>query len=128
MARQSVEARRATHLRYYYNHKEKHQIWSKAFRTRLKDECFSHYGGYKCVCCGEEQKIFLTIDHVNNDGNVHRKQIGYRGGIGVYTWLRKNNFPEGFQVLCFNCNHGKHLNGGTCPHKEQQCPVSAIKQ
>lgn len=115
---QSVEARRATHRRYYHAHKEQHKEWSKSFRTRLKDECFAAYGGYKCVCCGEEVKTFLTLDHINNDGNKHRKEIGIRGGIGIYTWLRRNNFPEGFQVLCFNCNHGKQLNGGICPHKE----------
>jgi len=27
--------------------------------------------------------------------------------------------PAGFQVLCFNCNIGKQLNDGTCPHQLQ---------
>ncbi len=25
--------------------------------------------------------------------------------------------PEGFQVLCWNCNLGKYYNGGVCPHR-----------
>lgn len=118
MAHANIETRRAAHRKYYNENKEKHVIWSKAYRTRLKDECFDAYGGYKCVCCGEELKMFLTLDHINNDGAMHRKVIKQRGGIGIYTWMRRHNFPEGFQVLCFNCNHGKQLNGGTCPHKE----------
>jgi len=73
------------------------------------------YGGYKCACCGETEPLFLTIDHINNDGNKHRKEIS--SGDGLYKWLKKHNYPEGFQVLCMNCNHGKRRNGGICPHK-----------
>src|SRR3990167_2513529 len=31
-----------------------------------------HYGG-RCACCGELEPKFLAIDHINNDGAVHRK-------------------------------------------------------
>jgi hypothetical protein len=31
-----------------------------------------------------------------------------------------NGFPAGFQVLCFNCNQGRRLNHGVCPHVEAQ--------
>jgi hypothetical protein len=34
--------------------------------------------------------------------------------------LRKNGFPEGFQVLCANCNIGRHINGGICPHESNR--------
>jgi hypothetical protein len=80
----------------------------------VKDEVFNHYGGYVCECCGESIKKFLTIDHINNDGKEHRKELGSRI---IYKWLKQNGFPEGFQVLCFNCNCGRQLNGGICPHK-----------
>jgi len=30
----------------------------------------------------------------------HKKEIGKR----IYLWLLKNNFPKGFQILCFGCN------------------------
>jgi hypothetical protein len=69
-----------------------------------------------CVCCGEKEVRFLTIDHINNDGKNHRKEI--RGQIAV--WLKKNNYPQGFQTLCFNCNCGKSINKGICPHKDIQ--------
>jgi hypothetical protein len=34
----------------------------------------------------------------------------------MYRWLAKKNFPEGFQVLCANCNVAKSQNG-VCPHQ-----------
>lgn len=31
-------------------------------------------------------------------------------------WLRRNNYPNGFQVLCHNCNMAKGFYG-KCPHQ-----------
>lgn len=109
---------RETNLEYYHRNSAKLKIQMKEYRDRIKNAVFAAYGGYICACCKETTQKFLTIDHVNNDGAKHRKEIGYRGGIGIYLWIYKNAFPPGFQVLCFNCNHGKQLNGGICPHKE----------
>lgn len=82
---------------------------------KLKIETLEYYGGLICNCCGETHLEFLTIDHVDGGGNKHRKSIGSRGGLSFYTWLRKNNYPEGYQVLCQNCNHAMgHY--GFCPH------------
>ena len=74
-------------------------------------------GELKCACCGENIIEFLTIDHVNNDGAEHRKKFKIWSGWKTYDWLIKNNFPEGFQVLCMNCNFAK-AHFGHCPHKE----------
>lgn len=88
-----------------------------------KDKVFRAYGGYKCVCCGETIPQFLTLDHINNDGAAHRKNIfgnKYQScgtGAVLYNWVIRNNFPDIFQVLCYNCNCGKAHNGGICPHK-----------
>lgn len=113
------------HWRKYAN-VEKSRIIHKNMRRKLREEVFSHYGG-KCVCCGEPTNAFLTIDHSNNDGNKHRKEIVGRSlkqtsgsGYKFYGWLKKNNYPEKYklQLLCFNCNCGRNLNGGICPHKQ----------
>jgi hypothetical protein len=80
---------------------------------KRKDEVYNAYGGYICKCCGETDAIFLTIDHVNNDGYLHRKQFK----TDIYSWLRTNGYPAGFQVLCWNCNRAKHYNDGICPHQ-----------
>lgn len=84
-------------------------------KRNLKIEAFEAYGGAICNCCGESQEKFLTLDHINNDGNNHRKSVGR---TSVLSWLKANSYPDGFQVLCFNCNMGKHLNGGICPHND----------
>ncbi len=91
----------------------------KRCRLKLWKHVFGHYGE-KCVCCGEAEPLFLTIDHVNNDGAAHRRSMPdgrYSTGERMYRWLRDNGFPEGFQTLCMNCNLGKQRNGGVCPHQ-----------
>lgn len=96
-------------------------------RARIKDAVFAAYGGYKCACCPETTKQFLSIDHIENDGasfrreNFPKKSQANGAGHWTYAWLVKNNFPAGFQVLCMNCNFGKRMNHGVCPHQEATC-------
>lgn len=79
-------------------------------------------GGYgiRCVCCGETNIGFLTFDHVNNDGNVHRKEENVTSGEKLHRWVIKNNFPDRLRVMCYNCNCGRATNSGVCPHKEEK--------
>ena len=77
------------------------------------------YGGEipHCNCCGEKELKFLSIDHVEGGGSKHRRSMGIKGkGGNIYFWLIRNDFPQGFQVLCHNCNMAKGFYG-TCPHK-----------
>lgn len=91
------------------------------YRLAVIEKVFTAYGG-KCVCCGETNPLFLTLDHINGDGAKHRKEIGNNGPRGAnsdktYRWAIKNNYPNTLQILCFNCNCGKQRNGGVlCPH------------
>ena len=84
------------------------------YHAKLRMSVLQAYG-QQCECCGEKEPLFLTIDHINGGGNVHRKIVG--GGFPMYRWLKKQGFPKGYRVLCFNCNCGRQLNGGVCPHK-----------
>lgn len=88
---------------------------AKRLADVVKEEVFKAYGGWVCNCCGEREKAFLTIDHVNNDGCEKRKEHGHSNRF--YRWLRRNGYPDGYQVLCMNCNFGKHMNDGVCPHQ-----------
>jgi len=109
---------------YYQNNKAYFKEKSKKcyIKTKVKVQerwqakrllVLKHYG-MKCQCCGETQIEFLAIDHINNDGNIHRKQIK----TNIFDWLIKNNFPDGFQVLCHNCNLSKSFYG-YCPHNKK---------
>jgi hypothetical protein len=78
--------------------------------------------GSKCQCdgCPLRHEIlnpeFLTIDHIDNDGKLDR--LRFTGLLKFYKFLIDNNFPKDkYQLLCWNCNCAKALNGGVCPHK-----------
>lgn len=111
------EESRERNREYARTHREKQRESTHKSSQRLKAAVFVAYGGAVCACCGETDIRFLTIDHVDGGGMQHRKVVG-KGNF--YRWLRDNNYPEGFQVLCFNCNCGRSVNGGICPHKDPQ--------
>jgi hypothetical protein len=93
-----------------------HKKESRELYLRFKYEAFQKYSVTtppSCVCCGESVVQFLSLDHINGGGNKHRKEVGT--GIGFYRWLKRNNFPEGFQTMCHNCNQAKWAYGA-CPH------------
>ncbi len=73
---------------------------AKQMRNRRKVEVLTHYGKGKlaCVKCGFDDIRALSIDHINKDEG---KRI--RTSCGFYRWLEKNNYPEGYQTLCMNC-------------------------
>lgn len=95
----------------------------KPRHLELKKAAFEAYGGCFCKCCQEYRFCFLTIDHIKRDGAAHRREIG-RGADGIYSWLKRNNYPEGFRVLCFNCNSGRELNNGICPHEQERAATT----
>jgi len=80
----------------------------------LKKEVMAHYGG-RCACCGESNIEFLTIDHANGDGRLHRAVVG-KGKL-MYADIKRRGFPDdqGYRVLCLNCNTSLGFNG-YCPH------------
>jgi len=107
------------HLKFFENRRlRNNRSAEKYVRSNDKIKCFviGHYG-VQCVCCGETNINILTIDHINGHGNKHRIQTGCGTGVKFYRWLRDNNFPSEFRVLCCNCNDGRRVNGGVCPHE-----------
>jgi hypothetical protein len=134
MSEEQKEKERERARKYYWEHREErlaymrnrdnshYQAANRRARAKLKAEVFSHYGD-RCACCGEVDPRFLTLDHVNGNGRAHRKSLGKNGvnpsSYAVFYDIKKQGFPPGFQVLCFNCNCGRQQNGGVCPHKEE---------
>ena len=84
---------------------------------KLREEALAKYGGV-CACCGEFRHEFLALDHINGGGRVHRRAIN----TPLPRWLKKNGWPEGFRVLCHNCNMAKGRYGA-CPHEREQVAV-----
>ena len=101
--------------------KDEYNGLAREKRARIRDAVFGAYGGYRCVCCGETERAFLSLDHVENDGATFRRQIlGSRNcaGAKTYAWLHRHGYPAGYQVLCMNCQFGKRMNHGVCPHQQ----------
>jgi hypothetical protein len=97
---------------------------SKAYHLKCRIDVLEHYskGVPHCECCGENHLEFLSIDHINNDGAEHRRKLANNktGNFGrIYYWLRNNGYPDGFQVLCHNCNMAKGFYGH-CPHQDER--------
>lgn len=95
--------------------------YARDYNRRMRLSVIQHYGG-KCVCCGETEEAFLCIDHVEGGGNAHRRELvsDSRGSASrMCQWLVLNGFPDGYQLLCANCNMGKERPGG-CPHERMR--------
>lgn len=91
-------------------------IAKRKYKAAIKLECLVEYSSItpSCACCGNEDQEVLSIDHIDSGGRKHREEAG--NGNDFYAWLRHNDFPSGYQVLCLNCNfaHGAYKK---CPHK-----------
>lgn len=93
----------------------------KPQKINLKMETFSHYsnGAPKCSCCGEKRIQYLAIDHIFGGHRAWMKRSSKTGaGHTLWGWLKRNNFPSGYRVLCHNCNSSIGYYG-YCPHERE---------
>ena len=107
---------------YYQTNKADYRRRDNASVRTLKQKVLDKYGNC-CACCNETTYWFLTVDHVNGDGAEHRRQLrpktkGSPPRRTLYSAVLKDPDPSRYQILCWNCNCGRQLNGGICPHKE----------
>jgi 5-methylcytosine-specific restriction endonuclease McrA len=133
-ARRNIPEVHAKQLEYMKKwreeNREKHRAgsrrWANKTRLERKQKVFSHYsnGSQKCACCGVKGLEFLTLDHIiprkKMESDLQLMKMGYSAklqGKDLYYWLEKNNFPSGFQILCWNCNFAKG-SLGKCPHEK----------
>lgn len=83
-------------------------VWQEKYKYQHK------YYAKNCVCCGETEWKFLTLDHPNGDGQQDRAK--YRNLTGqIYGWVIKNGFPPEYRLLCMNCNWVRRYD--LCPHE-----------
>ena len=98
---QKAKEWRITNAESYQKSLHQHIPYLRKYYNDKKREVLSHYSpNMICVVCGESNLNVLTIDHINGGGGKHLKSIGGN----IYYWLRRNNYPSGYQVLCMNCN------------------------
>lgn len=95
----------------------RYRPYSRNYRRKLKEQILRHYSsnlkcsgwnGIECPFHCSDIRA-LTIDHINGGGLNHRKKIKCVNGTGFYRWLRDNDYPSDFQVLCMNCQFIKRV-------------------
>ena len=115
---------------WYQKHKESEKIRGKKYHEKynkeikqriidLKLEVMAHYSKVisksdipVCTCCKEKHIEFLTLDHING-----RKSMNHKPSLKadkLCRTLKREGFPKGIQVLCWNCNSAKS-DKGVCP-------------
>lgn len=98
-------------------------IRSKSRLVSIRRAVFELYGN-KCVCCGEENEVFLTLDHINNDGYKDRNtEKGYNSREMLLRGLADKPRRNDLQILCFNCNFGR-ARVGVCPHQDRSVTLA----
>jgi len=102
--------------KYRQDNKARFKISSKLFFINQRKKLLEIYGD-KCACCGEDNPLFLTLDHINNDGAKHKKRVGRNN---IWRDVIKHPDKTKYQTLCFNCNCGRQRNDGICPHKTKE--------
>lgn len=129
-----LEAKKEYNKVYKETHKKERAEYGKEYRKTHKDKIkkdrenkyekiwnlvCNHYsnGTMQCACCGESNSEFLTIDHINGRKHITDKLLKKLTGQKLYVWLIENNFPEGYRILCYNCNCSVGF-FGYCPHKK----------
>jgi len=111
------EKQRAWRRKWYSKHREQRLIAMKKWRTKLKIKVVFHYSNGTMACADPlhlhlandpfaTDITCLSIDHIEGNGAKERKELDTEGQA-FYSWLIKNNYPEGYQVLCMNCQWKK---------------------
>ena len=94
--------------------REMHPTTERDRRRQLKTEILTHYGWGRlaCVKCGESRLACLSIDHIDGKGNRQRQNVALRASTDYYKWLKNNDYPQGLQTLCMNCQFVKRFERG----------------
>ena len=115
------------------HHRDRVNELNAKSRNKSKLELLVHYSGTNPPQCAnlfrehkEPYTTFeaLSIDHINSGGADQRRIVGAH----LQWWLKHKGYPEGYRVLCMNCQfikrhrnkewanktvivHGKHKRG-----------------
>jgi hypothetical protein len=86
-----------------------------AIKSRIhKMEFMLGYNITGCVCCGETEFDLLTIEHIRGKGH----KLIYDDTRVLFYKLKGLGYPDGYTLLCYNCNMStKH--GKPCVHTKE---------
>ena len=104
------EKKKANDARYREKNRAELNAKTTLARRAYKRKVLEYYGD-ECKCCSFNDIRALQIDHIYNNGAEERKSLGGQkfSGWKFYKYLIDNNYPDGYQTLCANCNMIKQL-------------------
>lgn len=97
--------------RWYQKHRKRLNKATRNYHRRIKIEVLTHYSMATypvCARCGVTDVNVLCLDHIEGK----KEKLSIDTGARLYRRLKKAGFPEGFQVLCANCNLKKLIEEG----------------
>ena len=105
----------------FNRNRERNLEWKRnhdlQLRTRNRMIVLQHYskGVPQCACCGELIYQFLQIDHIEQGRKNKPVKLN---ADKLCVRLIKDGFPDGYRILCANCNNGRRFTkNGICPHQ-----------
>jgi hypothetical protein len=109
--RNNKDKRMVQCIKYRKKHKYEMIEKSRKRNEEIKRIVLGHYSGGEAACavCGISDIDVLQLDHINDGGSEHRRSLKCSGGVAFYRRLRVQGLPDGYQVLCANCNVKKEL-------------------
>ena len=100
----------------------KNAKYKKERFAAIRLEMICAYGG-KCVCCGEQEPRFLTLEHKLGDGYKDKREN--MTSLRRYRHLQQQGYPKDrYTLLCMNCNFATRF-GKLCPHGNYQQLVAS---
>jgi hypothetical protein len=125
-SRPEVKAKKSTHeYKAYLKKYQKKDDGQRLKILQVYSKRLSNSDIPCCNCCGLNDHLdFLALDHIigkkQMDSIPELVAIGYSSQMGtkeLFSWIIDNDFPDGFQILCHNCNFAKGYprNNGKCP-------------
>ena len=108
--------------KWHQNNRDKSRATGRKTAYNRKLKVLTYYSKLDtpiCSCngCYVQDPLFLAIDHIQGNGAQQRREEKIKSSH-LYNWIVKNNFPDGFQVLCHNCNFAKGTKDDCPVHKE----------
>ena len=107
------------------------KVCHKCYPKYLRSKIIKRLDG-ACKCCGENEPLFIQIDHIKGGGRRERKKFIDSSKYYEYL-LTRPDLKKKYQLLCANCNAGRYYNGGAhengvCPHKVQTRKCGWVSQ
>ena len=74
--------------------------------SALKLAALEAYGKH-CVDCHNEDPASLELDHINDDGKAHRREVSNgRAGEDFYRKLKQQKWPDAhLETVCKRCHN-----------------------